>query len=86
MAQAVVATPPTEVAATLRSNAELTRDHLQAVVDHVRLLFFEAYDGMGYVFWTPSGQAMVEQTFRDQSSRSESQHGKEQPLIRITCR
>lgn len=56
---AVVATPPAAVAATLRSNAELTRDHLQAVVDHVRLLFFEAYDGMGYVFWAPSGQVMV---------------------------
>jgi hypothetical protein len=56
---AVVATPPADVAATLRTNAALTRDHLQAVADHVRLLFFQAYDGLGYVFWTPSGQAMV---------------------------
>lgn len=54
---AVVATPPADVAATLRPSAELTRDHLQAVVDHVRLVFFQAYDCLGYVFWTPSTQA-----------------------------
>lgn len=57
---AVVAAPPAAVAATLRPGTVLTRDHLQTLVDHLRLLFFAAYDGLGYVIWTPSTQATVE--------------------------
>jgi hypothetical protein len=54
---AVVATPPADVVATLRPRAALTRDHVQTLVDHLRLLFFQAYDGTGYVFWRPTAQA-----------------------------
>lgn len=57
---AVVATPPAAVAATLCPGTVLTRDHVQALVDHLRLLYFEAYDGLGYVFWQPLALATVE--------------------------
>jgi hypothetical protein len=52
-ARSICATPPAEVMATLRLRAPKTSDQLQAVVDHLQLLIFEAYDGLGYVFWRP---------------------------------
>jgi len=54
---AVVATPPAEVVTGLRPRSVLTRDQLQALVDHLRLVYFQAYDGLAYVLWAPTARA-----------------------------
>jgi hypothetical protein len=40
----------------LTPRASLTAQHLQALVDHCRMLFFMAYDGEGYVLWSRAGR------------------------------
>lgn len=39
----------------LTRHASLAAHHLQATVNYCRVLFFLAYDGEGYVLWSPGG-------------------------------
>jgi len=51
---AVVAALPVEALHPfLTLHAPVAAQHLQPLVNHCRLLFFEAYDGEGYVLWSP---------------------------------
>jgi hypothetical protein len=53
-APAVLATPPAEALATFgQPRAALVSEQLRPLVEHLRLLFFLAYDAEGYVFWSP---------------------------------
>jgi hypothetical protein len=55
----ILATPPAEaVVPLLQRRATISCDQLQPVVEALQLLFFQAYDAEGFVFWLPNDSAL----------------------------